>query len=184
MIKQMVKCSDWHLKSAGCFAVLFALFLLAGCGYRFLPSGQNIDAQIKTVFIENFANKTSEANVEDQLRTYFSELFTRTERFRLAQDKARAHAILTGAIESIGTTHLALGQSSQALEERITMTLNLTLMRQAGKQVLWSARNIAGTAEYLIDQNLERTNNNRKEALSRLSKDLSERAYILMTSGF
>lgn len=172
------------LKPVRSFAVLLALLMLAGCGYRFLPSGQNIDPQVRTVFIESFANKTSEANVEDQFRTCFSDLFARTDRFRLAADKAFAHAILSGSIESIGTTHLAIGKDSRALEERITMTLDITLIRQDGQQVLWSARNIAGTAEYLIDPNIEVTNNNRKAALSRLIRDLSERAYHLMMSGF
>jgi len=172
------------LKPAPYLALCLALLMFTGCGYRFQPSGQNIDAQIKTVFIENFANQTSEANIEDQFRASFGDLFTRSQRFRLAADKANAHAILTGSILSIATTHLTAGKDSQALEERITMALDLAFIRQDGKQVLWSARNIAGTTEYLIDRNSEITSKNRKDALLRLNRDLSERAYQLMMSGF
>ncbi|MDZ4165364.1 MAG: LPS assembly lipoprotein LptE [Smithellaceae bacterium] len=165
-------------------SILIALLFLGGCGYHFMPTGDNIDGQVRMIFIDNFQNKTAEAKLEDQLRNSFSDLFARTGRFKLASERSQAHAILTGSIENLTTTHLTTGAGGYAREERVTMTLDAILKRQDTGNALWSGKNLVGSAEYLVDRDLDLTQNRRKDALTRLNNDLAERAYLLMMSGF
>jgi len=163
---------------------LIALSFFGGCGYHFMPVGENIDQRIRTIFVDNFRNKTSEAKLEDQLRSSFSALFARTGRLKLAAGRSEAHAILAGSIENITTVHLTIGAGGLAREERITMILDAALIRQDTGKTLWSGRNLVGSAEYLVDRDVGLTQNRRKDALIRMNNDLAERAYLLMMSGF
>ncbi|MCX5828601.1 MAG: hypothetical protein NTV58_11460, partial [Deltaproteobacteria bacterium] len=48
--------------------LLTILLMLSGCGYGFSPGGEYIDPDVRKIFVEPFANRTSQANLEDTIR--------------------------------------------------------------------------------------------------------------------
>jgi len=105
---------------------LLVICLLGGCGYRFSPAGEHIDKNIRKVFVDIFANRTSEANVESTFRNSFIDQFITGRRFTIVDSREAADAILKGSIESLTTSPLSYKSSNIAAEERITVTMELS----------------------------------------------------------
>ena len=162
---------------------LFPVLLFSGCGYRFSPGGEYIDKTIRTVFIDNFSNRTSEANIENSFRTAFIDQFIIGGRFTLVDKREKADSVFKASINSLTISPLAYQKSVIAQEERATITMELTFEDQSNKKIIWTNKNFSGYQDYTFtDVSTKETN--RKNALIKLSNDTAERAYRLMMSGF
>lgn len=170
-----------HLKWV---ALLYCFLLVVACGYSFIPDGETIDKNIQKIFVDVFANKTSEANIENTFRTAFIDQVIQGRRFKLAGSPGEADAILRGSIESLNAASLSLQATNLAAEDRITVVLSLTLEAQNPKKVLWANSSFSGLQDYIMGNNLSIAQANKKNALIKLCKDTAERAYRLMMSGF
>jgi hypothetical protein len=156
----------------------------AACGYRLLPDGGAIDQSIQRVFVDVFANKTSEANVENTFRTAFINQVIQGRRFKLAGSPEEADAILRGSIETLTAAALSLQATSLAAEDRISVVLSLTFEAQNPQKTLWTNSSFSGTQDYLMGNNLSVAQANKRNALIKLANDTAERAYRLMMSDF
>lgn len=164
------------------FLLLFAL-LVSGCGYRFSPGGEYIDKKIRTVFVDNFANRTSETYIEYTFRNAFINQFTTGSRFKIVDSREKADAVFRGSIDNLTTAPLSYQKSNLAAEERITVTMELAFEEQDTKKSIWTNKNFSGYQDYGTPD-LSSKEANRKNALIKLSTDTAERAYRLMMSGF
>ncbi|HYA13507.1 MAG TPA: LptE family protein [Syntrophales bacterium] len=165
------------------FVVLLTTFLFSSCGYRFNPGGEYIDKTIRTVFIDNFSNRTSEANIENSFRTAFIDQFIIGGRFTLVDSREKADSVFKASINSLTISPMAYQKSVITQEERATITMELTFEDQINKKVIWANKSFSGYQDYTFtDVSTKETN--RKNALVKLSNDTAERAYRLMMSGF
>jgi len=172
-------------KSAGGWAAVLLLLLCAGCGYRFSPGGENIPPEIRTVFVEIFANKTSEANFENYIRSAFVDQFVRSSRFKLADARETADAVLRGSIEGLSSFPLSYRATNLAAEERLTVTMNVVFEDRLSGKAVWTGSSVQGTGDYTVDAaNPTVTQTNRRNALTKLASDAAEKTYRLMMSGF
>ncbi len=166
-------------------AALCVFLLLAGCGYRFMPGGEHIDKSIQKVYVDIFANRTSEPGIENDFRSAFIDQFTKGSRFRLVDRLDLADAVLKGSIDSLSTSHLSYQSSNVAAEERMDVALNISFEDRLTKTIIWVNKNFTGRQDYAVDTaNVSATQTSRKTAITKLAKDTAERAYILMMSGF
>lgn len=166
------------------FIILTTMFLvLAACGYHFSPGGEYIDPDVRKVFIEPFANRTSQANLEDTIRLAITDWFIRGRRFQIVDNEAQADAIFRGTVKSLTTAPLSSRTTNLAAEERMTLTLELSFEDRRTKKVIWKDANFSGTQDYPV-ASLSDTETARKNALTKLSRDTAERAYRMMMSGF
>jgi outer membrane lipopolysaccharide assembly protein LptE/RlpB len=157
--------------------------VLAACGYHFSPGGEYIDPDVRKVFIEPFANRTSQANLEDTIRLAITDWFVRGRRFQIVDNEAQADAIFRGTVKSLTTAPLSSRTTNLAAEERMTLTLELSFEDRRTKKVIWKDANFSGTQDYPV-ASLSDTETARKNALTKLSRDTAERAYRMMMSGF
>jgi hypothetical protein len=164
-------------------ACILILFFISGCGYRFSSGGEYIDKKIRTVFVDNFANRTSESYVENTFRNAFINQFTTGSRFTIVDRKEKADAVFRGSIDSLTTAPLSYQKSNLAAEERITVSMELAFEEQDTKKSVWTNKNFSGYQDYATPD-LNSKEANRKNALIKLSNDTAERAYRLMMSGF
>lgn len=173
-----------RLRRSG-WLLLGVLSLVLACGYHFTPGGENIDKAIQTIYVDNFVNSTSEANVELYLRASFIEQIIQHPRFKVNDDAVKADALLKGSIKALSRAPLSYtaGSANQAAEERLTVVMDLTLSERESKKVIWSDANFTQTQDYII-QNVNVTELNRRNALIKLCSDGAERAYRAMLSGF
>ena len=161
------------------------LFMTAGCGYHFSAGGEWIDSRLRTVFVDNIANTTSEPFIEIYLRNGLEDQFRKSSRFRLTASKDAADLILQGTILSLNVPPVAYDQYDKATEGRAVMTVNLLFEeREAGKKI-WAVSNFSGNETYRIDQaNPNATSVSKAAALQKLSNDMAEKAFRNLMSGF
>ena len=164
-------------------ACLISILLFSGCGYRFSPGGEYIDKTVQTVFIDNFANRTSEANIENSFRTAFIDQFIIGGRFKIIDNREKADAVFKASINSLIISPLAYQKSVFTQEERATVTMEVTFEDQINKKTIWTNKNFTGYQDYTFTD-ISTKETNRKNALVKLSNDTAERAYRLMMSGF
>lgn len=165
--------------------ILMAAVLLISCGYRFSPGGEHIDRSIRTVYVETFANRTSEANVENIFRNAFIDQFRKSSRFTVAESRGEADAVVTGSINNLSSAHLSYSSVDVAKEDRVTAVMELLFEERVGRKVIWSNTSFSWYGDYAVSStNPSVTDANKRSALSKLADDLADRAYRMMMSGF
>ena len=172
-----------HLHGIKVVAIFLSVFLVAGCGYRFSPGGEYIDKKIRTVFVDNFANKTSEANVENTIRNSFIDQFIIGGRLALVDRREKADAVFKGSVNSIVTSPLSYQRTGLASGERLTVAMELVFEEEDTHKLIWNNKNFTATQDYTFTD-LNTRDTNRRNALIKLSNDSAEKAYRLMMSGF
>ncbi len=171
------------MKKKWIIPVMLALFCI-GCGYRFAPGGEHIDAGLQKIFIGAFSNSTSEANIENYVRNAFFSRFRRGSRFDPVASMGEADAFVTGRIVSITTGHLSYSSSDLAKEDSVTMTLEVAFKRTDNGEVIWMNAGLSGREAYTVATSTSTTATNKETAIRKLSNDMADKAYRNMMSGF
>jgi hypothetical protein len=153
----------------------FSVALLFGCGYSFAPKGENIDNRIQKVYVESFDNKTAQAEIENYVRTAFINQFIQNSRLKIV-----------GSAESadLNTSPLSYGSNSLVAEERATIILELTFQENESGKIIWSSKNITGTVDYTLSDDINLLPAIKKDAFIKMANDMAEKAFNLMMSGF
>jgi hypothetical protein len=167
---------------AGVLLALAAL-LLTGCGYRFAGGEESVAPGLRTVFVDVFTNKTSEAYAENIFRTAFISRFVQEGRFQAARSRGEADVICRGTVRSLQVSPLAYKTTNLSAEDRITVTLEIAFEERESGRTIWADGAMTGTVEFPVTT-VNLTESTRKKALTKLANDTAERAYRLMMSGF
>jgi hypothetical protein len=167
----------------GIAGALLLVCLLAGCGYRFEGAGESIYPAIRTVFVDVFANRTSEAYAENIFRAAFINRFVQDGRFKLARSRGEADAVFRGTVKNLITYPLAYKAGNLSAEDRLVITLEFSFEERQSGRILWSEGGFSGTGDYPVTT-VGATETIRKNTLIKLADDTAERAYRLIMSGF
>ncbi len=163
--------------------VLIVVLPVFGCEYRFAPAGEAMGREITSVYIETFTNHTAEAYVESYVRNAFINQFIRGNRFRSTAEKGRSDAVLSGTITGLSTSHVSYEKNDTAREDTVSLSFDAEL-KDGGGTILWAKKSLSGREAYRIDDSPSITAKNRKEALKKLSRDMAEKTYRDIMSGF
>jgi len=163
--------------------IALCILLTSACGYQFSSSGEHIDKNLQTVFVDTFTNATSEANIENSVRNAFIDQFIRGKRFKITNSKETADVLLAGRINNLTTAPLSYKKDNLAAEERMTISMELILEEKSNRKILWTDKSFSSTQDYVFTD-LNNREQNRKNALIKLSNDSAEKAYRLMMSDF
>ena len=164
--------------------ICFFFSLLFGCGYSFAPRGENIDNRIQKVYVESFDNKTAQAGIENYVRTSFINQFIQNSRLKIVESAESADAIVKGKILNLNTSPLSYRSNALVAEERATIILELTFLENESGKIIWSSKNIMGTVDYTLSDDINLLPAIKKDAFIKLANDTAERAFNLMMSGF
>ena len=173
--------SGW-CKRNGVLMVLIA-FLLTGCGYHMGGGRGTFAPGVRTVFVDVFTNKTSEANADTIFRIAFTNQIVQNGHFKLAPSPEAADAIFRGTILGLQSSSLAYQTTNLSAENRITVTIQISFEEQASGRVLWTNEAFTGTGDYRVTA-VGATETSRRDALVKLADDSAEKAYRLMMSDF
>jgi hypothetical protein len=158
--------------------------LILGCGYTFAPQGKYIDNRIQRVYVKAFDNKTAQAEIENYFRTAFTNQFIQNSRFKIVNSEEAADAIVKGKIVNLTTSPLSYLKNDLAAEERATVTLEVTFLENESGKIIWSSKDMKGTVDYALSDDINLLSFNRKNAFNKLAGDMAEKAFNLMMSGF
>jgi hypothetical protein len=167
------------------FFILLLLPLVSlACGYHFSPGGEHIDKNIRTVFVENFKNQTSEENIENYIRNALINEFRKRSRFDLADNKKTSDAYISGSVNRSAISHLSYTSTDVAKEDEVNLILKIAFKKTGNNEIIWTDSNFKGKEAFLVNSDPNRTERNRKNALKKLVDDMAERAYRNIMSGF
>jgi hypothetical protein len=158
--------------------------LILNCGYTFAPQGEYIDKRITTVYVQPFVNKTSQAELENYVRTAFIDQFILSVRFKIVQNVESADAIITGSVVNLKTTPLSYRSNTLVAEERAIMILAINFYEKESGKTIWSTKKITGQVDYKMENNINIFPATRKNAYTKLANDTAEKAFNMMMSGF
>jgi len=164
--------------------ICFLSSFLFACGYSFATRGENIDNRIKKVYVQYFDNNTAQAEIENYVRTAFINQFIQNSRLKIVESAEAADAIVKGKILNLNTSPLAYGSNSLTVEERATIILELTFQENESGKIIWSSKNITGTVDYTVSNDINSLPATRKNAFVKLANDTAEKAFNMMMSGF
>jgi len=164
--------------------ICFFFALIISCGYAFAPQGDYIDKRIKTVYVQSFENKTSQAELENYVRTAFIDQFILSGRFKIVQSVELADAIVKGSILNINTAPLSYRVNTLVAEERAMMILEISFREKESGKNIWNSKNVAGQVDYQMEDNINSFPTTRRNAYIKLSNDAAEKAFNMMMSGF
>jgi len=163
--------------------MLLAAVLLSGCGYHMAGGEETVAPGLRTVFVDLFTNRTGEAYAENIFRSAFISRFVQEGRFKLARSRGEADVICRGAVRSLQASPLSYKATNLSAEDRITVTLEISLEERESGRTIWANGAFTGTGDYPVTT-VGVTEISRKNALTKLASDTAERAYRLMMSGF
>ena len=164
--------------------ICISFILLFGCGYSFAPQGKYIDKSVQRVYVKAFDNKTAQAEIENYFRTAFINQFIQNSRFKIVNSEEGADAIVKGTILNLNTSPLSYMKNDLAAEERATVILEVTFRENESGKIIWSSKNMTGTVDYALSDDINMLSFNRKNAFIKLANDMAEKAFNLMMSGF
>jgi hypothetical protein len=159
-------------------AVIFA------CGYSFAPRGESVDNRIQKIYVDAFENRTSQAGIENYVRTAFINQFIQNSRFKIVQSAEVADATVRGKIANLYTSPLSHLKNDLAAEERATIIMEVVFEDRATGKVIWSSKDITDSVDYALNEDINLLPSTRKQALTKLANDMAEKAFNLMMSGF
>lgn len=168
--------------------VLFVGIFLSACSYHFEGGGE-LPAGVRNVFVGVFENRTSETGLENIFTNDLINEFTRSKRFA---GREKADAVLSGVIRSMSIETISHGTSSYtSLERRVKISVDLKLTafdrnasENSGSRVIWVRKGMTDNETYDVDDDKLVTEQNKKEAISTLSKRLAESVYNRLTEDF
>ncbi len=161
--------------------ILVVWVVFSACGYRFAGSG-SLPAGIKTMSITIFENRTVETGLENVVTNDLIYEVTRSRGVALVR-KDKAEANLSGVIVSTQTGSISRSSVETSTERRVTVTLNLKLTNTSGI-IIWSANGVAESEAYVVENDKQGTEQNRRDAISKASKKLAENIYNRLTEDF
>lgn len=110
---------------------------LAGCGYGLVGRGNNLPADVRSVYIKPLENRTPRTQAEQFLtRAIADEMVTR-QRFSVVGSETGADAELSGAVVAFGANPVTFDNSGRATEYEISITASILFKRVGKEQVLW-----------------------------------------------
>ena len=163
--------------------IICCVLLAGGCGYRFSGQGVFPDG-VERIFIGVFENRTTKTGIERVVTNQIVFEFTRQRERSLASSEEEADAVLKGVIKRIRTDTLSRVGTEVASEREVIMTIDVRLVKQGGKEVLWAAKGITDRQAFDVAETKLQTDQNESLALARLSERMSERIFSRLTNDF
>jgi len=166
-------------KTVWILLILWAFF--SACGYQFAGGG-NFPAGITSVSINMFENRTAETGVENVFTNDLIYEVTRDKKVALTSTNT-ADAILVGVIASMRTDTITHKGAYTSLERRVAVSVDLKMEDRNGR-VIWTAKGVSANEVYDVASDKQTTEQNRRTAISTLSKRLAETIYHRLTEDF
>ena len=159
-------------------ALALAASAVDGCGYTAV-STPPVGA-VRTVAVPLFDNRTFEPLLEARLTERVKSRLVSTGPWRLVNRPGVADLVIVGTVTGFGVTPVSFDETHSALEQRVTITVEVTAERRGREAGATAFRHtLTGTAEYaeLGDTLRTRAAKNRaiEEAGDLLAQDLLAR---------
>jgi outer membrane lipopolysaccharide assembly protein LptE/RlpB len=122
-------------------ALLLGVLLLAalsGCGYALVGRVSNIPADIKTVYLKPFENRTPRSQVEQFVTRSIADELVKRQRFAVVGSPTGADAEISGAVVGYGATPITFDATGRATQYEISIVTQIAFKRTGADKPIWS----------------------------------------------
>jgi outer membrane lipopolysaccharide assembly protein LptE/RlpB len=161
---------------------IIIVFLCGACGYHFRDQG-GFPGDTERLFVKVLENKTQETGVESIVTEALLNELTLRKTGQLASGSDDADVILSGVVDLVTFITISESKPDVADERRVTVIVNLKLTKKDGS-IVWAAKGLSDFEEYFVEDDTERTDTNRRNAIGVLSKRIAERAVNRFSDDF
>lgn len=158
---------------------LFAMALTVagfstGCGYSAAGKATHIPANVQTIYIPAFVNKTHAYKIEQIVTAQVVREFVSRTKYKVVSDpESESGATLKGTVLSAEVVPLTYdSQSGRASSAMVTVKLKISLLDRSGK-VLFENGNYVFREQYQVSRDIASFLDEESPALERLSRDLA-----------
>ena len=165
--------------------MLLILLLTTACGYHTAGHAVTLTANVQTIAIPAFVNRTQTYKIEQRLTAaVVKEMVTRTHYHILNELSDSADATLRGTVLSTATSPLTYdSQTGRASSELVIVTAKVTLTDHQGK-VIYENPSFLFREEYQVSRELSSFFEEDSPALDRLSREFARTLVSNMLEGF
>ena len=153
--------------------ILVLAVLLAACGYQFRGKQNNLPSDVKSIAIPVFKNRTNEIRIEQIFTDAVIFQFTRSQMVRVVS-VGQADAVLSGTVDRVEITDVALTSSDTSRQRRITIWVAAKLVRSRDGKVLWMDKALWQNRTYDVGSTPQATEANKRVAITALVRDMAQ----------
>jgi outer membrane lipopolysaccharide assembly protein LptE/RlpB len=160
-----------------------ALLFFLGCGYRFggAPSDNPYPPELKTILLESAVNTTTITGIETELTNDLRQEFALGTRMKAV--RSGGDVVLKTVITDYSDTPSTYRADGKELTRMGTLKVACALERSDNKKVLWQ-KDVSASYPYNVTDTISGTLTNRRQAISKMIKDLIPSIHRSMYDNF
>jgi outer membrane lipopolysaccharide assembly protein LptE/RlpB len=164
-------------------ALVAALAVAAGCGYRLRGTGSSLPPGIRTLSVPVFKNVTTRYELDVKLTQAVIDEFVTRGKVALAADPAGADAVLEGEITGFTANPIGFTAGGQADRYSITVTAKVTLKERGAGKAVFSNPAFVYQQEYSVPpgSSFEAVQN---EAIDKIAQKFARSLVVSILEGF
>ena len=136
--------AGWRLGTVLCLLGVSA----AGCGYALAGRGSFLPANIQTIGIPAFTNRTTVFNLEELLTQKVRSEFIGRGRYRILPEATGVDAVLVGDVTSVSITPASFNAQQLATRYTLLIVANIQLRAEPDNKVLWENPSLVFREDY------------------------------------
>ena len=161
----------------------FYILLLSGCGYHLAGSVSSLPPDINRIAIPLFFNKTLRPDIENQFTSALLDEFVKGRKVDVVGEM-EADAVIRGVITSFETSPISFTKGDVVQEYRVTVRLEISLVRKSDESVVWKDKDISYFTEYRNDPDVAVSEANRDAAIKKIAVEVARQLYGNILEGF
>jgi len=155
-------------------ATLALAMTLSGCGYHVGGQGSALPANLHTIAIPAFVNKTSRYRVEQKLTGAVIHEFLARSAYRVVSDPDAGDAVLTGEVTSLESVVAVFDSTTgRATSMLVTVHMKALLVDRTTKAEIYRNDNFVFRQPYAISTDIPNFFDEQNPALDRLARDFA-----------
>jgi len=163
--------------------LILLLFLASGCGYHLPGGGEGPSTHLRTVYIDSFANLTTEPFIETRVTNAVIESFARRKGMHPIEREGRSEAKLSGSITAYTSSAISYDRLDRVVEYRSSMTIEASLLRESDGRTLWKG-SLSRSEEYLSSDDKVAQEDNEDRAIAIICDRLAEDLHVRLMDDF
>jgi outer membrane lipopolysaccharide assembly protein LptE/RlpB len=165
-------------------ALAAAVLAAGGCGYGLLGQTSNVPADVKSVYIAPFVNRTPRAQLDQFVTRAIADELVRRRRFDVVGSAEGADAELSGEVNQFAVTPVGFDAEGRATEYEISVAAAVVFGRGEGEEVIWENANYQFRKNYPVDESITSYLDRENQAIEEAAKSFAETMVSDLLLGF
>lgn len=169
---------------------MVAVVMTSACGYALAGRGNSLPANVRTIGVPQFENRTSAAGIEREVTEAVQAEFQSRGNLRALPTEEGADAVLRGAVTNLQLVPATINASGLATRYQVILTASVEFIDLTDNDtVLWANPNMTFSDEYDVPSGTSTTDpaaffRQDNNALQRLSRNFARSVVTSILEAF